>query len=278
MGRGIERRATKMAAYWGPHLERSKQAQQRWASASTGREVAILGAGRLMDVDLDALGKSHKTLWLIDADPISVTTWRNLQTPVRWDLVDVSGVQKSWTRIMERTTGSWQKFLDAIESLPCPAHCFFLAEADGVISLNLLSQIPVVWQDILEEILNSRFGHDFVAKREQQWLSAFAPKAKWLVEQHLTMLASSRANNILIITDLEYGRYLDLIANAEYFSALYGIDLGCNPTALLPGYTLDWTAGWDWHISPLGLESKKQGTVHKVGALAFKKNQPTDPI
>ena len=73
MGRGIERRATKMAAYWDPHLQCSKQAQQRWASASTGREVAILGAGRLMDVDLEALGKSFQTLWLIDADPISVT-------------------------------------------------------------------------------------------------------------------------------------------------------------------------------------------------------------
>ena len=278
MGRSIERRATKMAAYWDPHLQRSKQAQQRWASASTGREVAILGAGRLMDVDLDALGKSFQTLWLIDADPISVTTWRNLRVPVRWDLADVSGVQKTWTLNMERVTGSWQKFLDAIESLPCPADCYFPAEADGVISLNLLSQIPVVWQDILEEILNSRFGHDFVAKREQQWLAAFAPKAKWLVEQHLAMLASSCAKNILIITDLEYGHYADLIANAEYISALYGVSLVGNPSELLPGYSLEWTTCWNWHISPLGLESKKQGTIHKVGAFAFKKKQPADPI
>ncbi len=277
MGRGIERRAKKMAAYWDPHLQRSKQAQQRWALATTGREVAILGAGRLMDVDIDALGKSFQTLWLIDADPISVTTWRNLQVPVRWDLADVSGVQKTWTLNMERVTGSWEKFLDAIESLPCLADCYFPAKADGVISLNLLSQIPVVWQDILEEILNSKFGHDFVARREQQWLAAFAPKAKWLVEQHLAMLASSCAKNILIITDLEYGHYADLIANAEYISALYGVNLVGNP-ALLTSYSLDWAEHWNWHISPLGLESKKQGTVHKVGAFAFKKKQPADPI
>ena len=65
MGRGIERRASKMAAYWNPHLQKSKQAQQRWAAAATGQEVAILGAGRLMDVDLDKLAKSYKTLWLV---------------------------------------------------------------------------------------------------------------------------------------------------------------------------------------------------------------------
>lgn len=278
MGRGIERRASKMAAYWDPHLQQSKLAQQRWAGVATGREVAILGAGQLMDVDLDALAKSYQTLWLIDADPISVTTWRNLRVPVRWDLADVSGVQKTWTLNMERTTGSWQKFLHAIGDLPCPADCCFAAEADGVISLNLLSQIPVVWQDILEEILNSRFGHDFVAKREQQWLMAFAPKARWLVEQHLAMLASSGANNVLIITDLEYGHYADLIANAAYMSALYGVNLESDRSALLPGYSLDWKELWDWHISPLGFESKKQGTVHKVGAFAFKRNQPADPV
>ncbi len=156
---------------------------------------------------VDPLSQSFKRLWLIDADPLSVPSWRSITAPVRWDLADLSGVLKLWTKTIEATTGSWETFLKTIEALPRPEAAYFPVQADGVVSLNLLGQIPVVWQDILEVILLARFGKTFVQTREPQWLRAFSNGVRWLVEQHLELLTKSRAENILIISDLEYLSY-----------------------------------------------------------------------
>lgn len=276
-----------MTAYWNPHLKSSKNAQQRWASGCSGQEVAILGAGRLLDVAVDPLSQSFKRLWLIDADPLSVPSWRSSTAPVRWDLADLSGVLKLWTKTIEATTGSWETFLKTIEALPRPKAAYFPVQADGVVSLNLLTQIPVVRQDILEEILLARFGKTFVQTREPQWLRAFSNGARWLVEQHLEFWAKSRAENILIISDLEYLSYgLDPFPqhgaptsgrwDGEWHAeqgirytldpALFGLDLD---KQLPPAYSLAWKESWLWHIAPLGLENKLHGTVHRVGCLAW---------
>ena len=159
--------------------------------------------------------------------------------------------------------------------------------ADGVVSLNLLSQIPVVWQDILEEILFARFGKTVVQTKEQQWLRAFSGGARWLVQQHLELLAKSRAENILVISDLEYLSYDGLDPFPQHGAplpvrwdgewqgeqgiqytlcpALFGLDL---EKQLPPGYSLAWKESWLWHIAPLGLENKQQGTIHRVGCFA----------
>ena len=292
---GIERRASRLQAYWKPHLELSKAAQKRWLETAAGKEVAVLGAGRLMDVATDALAKNFDNLWLVDADPLAVTYWKDCAVALRWDICDISGVVKDWVRRIDAVGGGWQKVLDEVKLLPRPKDVAFVAQADGIISLNLLSQIPIVWQDLLEEHLKNRFGTEFVTKNEQQWMDAMIPGAKWLVEAHLEMLEGSGAKQILIIADVNYayyrntagmaiegapmplqwsaGQWSAVAAGATYevVESLFGVRLddGDMFRRLMPSYELQWKQVWLWHISPLGLESKKRGTVHRVAAFSL---------
>ena len=250
-----------------------------------------------MDVDTAALAAKFATLWFVDADPLAAVYWRKCAVPLRWDVCDVSGVIKDWVRRVETTGGGWKQVLNQVRTLPRPAGVAFTPIADGIVSLNLLSQIPIVWQELLEQHLNNRFGVAFVKKQEQHWMDAMIPGARWLVEEHLKTLARTGARNILLIADLNYAYYRNApsmplegataplawdsgewsasVAGVKFEVAdsLFGVRLddGEMFRQWMPGYEMDWRQIWLWHISPLGLEYKKRGTVHRVGAFALRK-------
>jgi len=295
MSLGIERRSRELSIHWTPHLEASKSAQARWSRDADGGCVSILGAGRLMDVNIEALALRFARLHLVDADPLAESFWKKQaqHQSSSWQLADVSGCFEAWSDAIEKTAGDWNGVLSAVRDLPMSVPQSWSCAADAIISLNLLSQIPVLWQDILEEILRRKFGREQVRRREEEWLSAIEIPARWLVEQHLAMIHRSGARRILIICDVEYAHYrgtesfprsayrpapvrwdgiwmADSGVTVEIEPALYGIGPDSFPK-WMPSYDLEWSESWLWHIAPQGLEETGCGMVHRVGAFAFRR-------
>lgn len=294
MGLGIERRTRELGLYWGPHLEESKRAQRDWDAS--GGSVAVLGAGRLADVDSSSLAARFDRVVLADGDPLVAPVWDrlNVGVPVEQRLCDLSGVMGAWRQELEDHEEPWVETLARIGTLHGRAVPPVDVGADHLISLNLLSQIPILWQDVLEGLLERRFGGGWVRKRESEWLEAFEPGARWLVEEHLRLLGRA-AGQVLLISDVEYfnysggarysrGRWSDPPVRwrqgqwepaagrrGEVTPALYGFDLE-DPAALaacMPNHRVAWSRCWLWHIEPLGVECAECGKAHRVAALAL---------
>ena len=280
-GLGIEQRARKLRKFWEPHLERSKAAQRRWiAEGVEGADLAVLGAGRLLDFASDAMAARFRRFLMIDADPSCAKHWAALGVEVEPRIGDLTGCADRWRNELRGFRGSWVEMLDHVRQIARPTDRAMPFAADAVLSLNVMSQLPIGWQDTVEDYLERRFGAFQLRSNETEWLAAVEPGAKWIVEQHLAALVASHARSILLITDAEYAEYhggpnsvrwKDGVWNAdaglrvEVTPAMYGLD----PVAALRGYTLRWRDSWLWDISPAGVESATCGTVHRVAAFAF---------
>lgn len=274
VGRGIERRAGALHQHWEPHFARSRRAQAEWAAGlPPGDALLVMGAGRLHDFDHEAFAGRFRRILLLDADPTCLPRWERLRENLRgrceveFVTRDVSGCLDAWEEDFSHALKrDWEHTLNLLRQTPAPPAAT-LEPADAIISLNLLSQIPIMWQDAAEEILHKRFSKQFVENHEEQWLLSLHPSAQSLVRQHLAALASSGAPDILLITDLEYRYYYESPdrGRVEVHSSLHDVD----PSSLA-GYRLGSTAEWEWHISPLGSENRRYGTIHRVGAFRFK--------
>ncbi len=313
MGLGIESRHEKFGRYWQSHIEACRSQQQLWLASQTkpSREasLAILGAGRLLDVAFKDLEKHFAQIALIDGDPLSKKYWKiKSSASLSKQIIEVSGVIASWAKTLSTNSSpSWEAALSELQSIAenkspqLPRGPLFqTTQYDAVLSLNILSQIPIVWQNVVEDHLKKRFGLSAITAKESEWIQAFVPSAKMLVEQHLADLNHSGAANILLICDIEYARYqserdytrsLGLQApigwnpedkrwapsstsatpeeiHCELQNALYGIEL--NDPAVraryLDKYTLTSSTEWTWHIQPQGFERRSSGMIHRVGA------------
>ncbi|MFN7920852.1 MAG: hypothetical protein U0Q16_12190 [Bryobacteraceae bacterium] len=295
MGLGIERRARELAAFWGPHQERTRSAQTRWAGSAHGGTLTVLGAGRLLDFAADSLAPRFEQLRLVDADRSCESSWRGLGKPVEPVFTDISGCIDRWAASLGMLRGSWQETLDAIRKYGVEPEPAYSASSDAVLSLNLISQLPIGWQDGVEAFLWKRFGRGFVERREQEWLDAVRPGARMLVEQHLAALARSGARSVLLIGDLEYVEYsgrkysrrrwepepvryegaewlADAGVKCEVSPALDPVNLeGAAFAEWMPSYRVAWQESWLWHIAPMGAECPHCGTIHRVGAFALQR-------
>ncbi|MEZ5351585.1 MAG: hypothetical protein R2762_03045 [Bryobacteraceae bacterium] len=290
MGRGIERRRRELSRYWRPHFEHSKAAQAEWIDTlplPAGARLLVAGAGRLNDFN-DQAARRFASIELLDADRRNAAAWKRLRARlspdvgVEWTVADVAGCLHAW--VASLPSAPWSETLDAVRAAAAiPAHPP-ARRADAVLSLSLLSQIPIAWQDAVEGLLESRFGKRFVARHESEWLAAVEPGSRLLVERHLDWLRAS-AEHILLIADLEYVYYSGGVPYSRFRhrpppviwsaeegwraaegetpatitveSALYGVSPGTPASS------------WLWHIAPLGLESTRSGTVHRVGAIVL---------
>lgn len=280
-GLSLAARSRELADAWAPHYDHCRAAQRRWDA--TGIDLAILGAGRLADLDASSLAPRFRRALLIDADPASQSHWRRSGfTEIEPRIGDLTGVIASWAARLETSPprATWDATLDRIRAIVDPAADSPMPfAADAVLSLNVLSQLPIAWQDMVERYLQRRFGRGPTRRREEEWLAAVDAGGAWIVREHLAALARSRARSILLLTDLDYAEYRHTAtppthengewqaapgAHVDVFPALYGAD-----PAVIAGFTLAWRESWLWHISPLGRESREYGTVHRVGAFAF---------
>lgn len=312
MGLGIETRHEKFGRFWQPHLQACLEQQRSWLQSlgppqTEPQALAVLGAGRLLDLATEEFQEHFSRITLIDGDPLSKKFWSfPSKAAISKRIIEVSGLIHPWSRkLAQLPSRDWEDTLRFLEDIPSefssglpPGPALRSGPFQAVLSLNILSQIPIVWQNVVETELKKRFGLSTVLSKESEWIRAFVPSAKLLVEQHLSDLNNSRAENLLLISDLEYARYQSgrdysrsphisaPIAwqqskkswgpsastpeeiSCELQSALYGIDLSeaevCKE--YFGNYTLDSSSEWMWHIQPQGFEKRSSGLIHRVAA------------
>lgn len=285
-GHNLALRYAALTPYWEPHLEATRTAQRGWDVS--GKRLLVLGAGRLLDFSIE-LASRFQEVMLLDADPACGGKWRELgsklkgRVAVDYDLRELTVKYDPWQmHLADRLSRAaprvrWQAALGTLAHMievPSP----HLPHADAVLSLNVLSQLPIGWQEIVEELLTESFGKKFVKEHEQEWMEALLPSGRTIVEDHFTAIASTRCRHALVITDTDYTEYRGVPAysRASYapppaqgehttWSALCNVEL----EAMLPGWRRRKVSEWTWHIAPMGLESEPYGTFHNVAAYRF---------
>lgn len=305
MGYGIKKRNKLFRRYWIDHQQQCFGLQKRWIETAVKAEHAIiLGAGFLFDLDKALFADAFSQLTFVDGNPRCRAYWRSFRrafpVAVEQRVEEISAVIGTWEkqlRIQLQGKPSWQDALEIVNSFSkreLPRSSFFAESSESaIVSLNLLSQLPLAWQEIVESCLGKVFGKRFVDRRQDQWLQSFLPSAKLLVEQHLRDLVESGAQSILLITDQEYCNYqlakysratqpavtydntrgwqraVGVIPNEvelliEVTPALYGVELQSWLTKAAPQYQLEPLSNWLWHIAPPGAEGQNKGLSHLV--------------
>ncbi len=336
MGMGIEMRSHKLRRFWQPHFELCREFQRKWlghatdASRVSANDAAlmVLGAGHLYDADLDFLAQRFPNIALVDANPVVRSIWRRAQrnsqrsTSISMHTGDVSGLLEHWNNRLTAQLAAagtqherWENALRDVRDaavIPAESKNILGRFAEGrplsVLSLNLLSQIPLVWQHNIEKKLEKRFGKQWLCAHEQEWLEAFFPGARLLVDQHFADLAALNPESILLLTDVQYAYYKwpqkvwpsgsieapfkwdarsgwtigsepapitrTQAPSCEVLSALYGLDLENAEVRkeLLPDYSTKAAETWLWHILPFGAEGQTRGIIHRVCAFLFTRN------
>jgi hypothetical protein len=293
MGLGIEQRSRRLAPFWAEHLQRTRAAQALWAEDARGEWLTVLGAGRLLDFNRTVLPARFQKIRLVDADPLCLPVWQRLPKCADAVCLDISECLASWLRELCATRLPWAETLALIRERRAPAA--YSAPGTALLSLNILSQLQIVWQDSVEAFLDRRFGRAFVRAHEEEWLDALRPAGQTLVEQHLAAIETARPPFVLLITDLEYLEYKGTVFDwdrwaplpvewsadegwsarpgitCEVSLALEGVELNEDTFAQwMPSYRLLWNESWLWHIAPLGTEKLAVGKVHRVGAFVLR--------
>lgn len=318
MGHGIFRRSSALRPYWESHLVRSQEIIREWLRAAVTEQgeapLLVLGAGRGLDLPVDAVVASTSDLILADGDPAARNDFlsRNRSKVMAEDYLEreLSGVLVRWSERLgefERSAG-WDSVLEEVSHISESIHeaesgvaslvrMYNEPESVRAISLNTLSQIPLLWQELVEAELRSRFGAGVVDANEEEWLTAVTHGARALVNQHLDEL-SRCTERTLLLTDIEYLHYTGVRpfklrqaeelpfrlvdgewratsraagkgeVRCEVMPALFGIGVEA-AGASRPGSMVHKIAEWEWHIQPLGYEDRSRGTIHRVAAFSI---------
>lgn len=215
---GIRGRAWRCWNAWKPHLERSKAVvHSAVARCEQRRKAVILGSGMLYDVPVEELSTAFREVLLVDI----VHPLKNWLPNLRF---------KNLRRVTADLTGTADEVFRVAKMpgtrLPRTEPSLFLdeSEIDLVVSLNLLSQLPVIPTTYLE-----RVGvHPPIA------VAAFA---RHLLTAHLAYLQRFPCA-VALITDVEkltLNRAGNLVDSS---SLMRGV--------ALPGAGETWT----WHLAP----------------------------
>lgn len=263
MGKGIEARYARCAQWWRPHLTctRSFIAQH----AEPGGRLAILGAGRLLDVDLKALIPLYSEIHLFDADPTVIRTWRKVsgvhfRRSVIPRIQDVTGTLAQWTSGLAYAarSGRLEVYLSSLET---GRGAWESERFEGVISLNIVGQLPIYWRDRV---------YAAKPKLSEGESEALVSSMARLQSSHLAALQSSSVRWSVAITDTEYYTYH--VDRCEWLvePALHG-DALATFNAASSSCVKRSEECWLWHLVPQFVESHDEGYIHRVEARAWQK-------
>ena len=225
---GLQSRYERCAKAWAPHLEASKSLiRQAFRRVKRKERAVVLGSGRLYDLPLAELAAAFKEVVLVDivqSRPArkAAKTYPNVRLVER----DVSGIVAPLAEALK--TGG---------PPPSPLPPADLGQADLVISLSLMSQLPIrPWESLNR---TGRFSEDE--------LDAYA---RSILDSHLTWLRSL-SGVVVLITDVER-REVDgkTVLLAE--DPLYGL------TPPEGGKM------WTWTIAPRPELYKDRDVIHRV--------------
>ena len=266
MGFGIEARAKRCAKFWKGHLELSREFQRGAFADCHGGSVAVLGAGRLLDIPLEFLVERFDAVFLVDIDPGATRFLEGKRFGSRVEVVkaDVSGSIASWTEGLERILAGTPPpketiiaFLRGLSPGVSPLHgkCF-----DAVVSANLLSQISYHWRERVYECLKHYCAKESGVLPEQIH-QAIGSSLRLLEASHLKLLGEITKTKCVLLHDEELCYYTRERAEWQVESALaIGSDVH------VPNFREVSHQRWFWHIAPQGIEHSDYGVIHVVGA------------
>lgn len=257
MGRGIQARHERCRAWWEPHIRCTREFIER--SVPPSSSVAVLGAGRLLDLDLDLLSEQCTEVHLFDADPTCVAEWkrhagRRYNKSVIPHTVDLTDTLEAWSR--EIRVVSHADYERALGQLVAPLPTWAETNFDGVLSLNLLGQIPLYWRDrvlaMKPELTDAEWG-------------ALVASMGRLQRRHIEAVRSASRAWSILISDTEYYFYhvdesLWRVEPAIFDATLTDGNFGLENSSSV---TKD---SWLWHIVPQFVESDHEGEIHRVEA------------
>jgi hypothetical protein len=276
MGFGIESRKRRYEAFWQSHIRQSRGfiANALGCRSEGASRVAVLGSGRLYDINFPALLASFPNVDLYDADPTCRNAHKayrsdiqNISSKIRFIERDLTGVMGRWSAQLEcdlkSSSGSTAEIVGALSALT--ARKLVLGDnPESVVSLNLLGQIPLYWRDRVQEMLKVRCG---IECDEQGSLPAPLQEAllktmSALQIAHLEGLEGSGARHIVLLFDRSYCYYMPDRADWLEYDAIHCGDV----VESLPSYQLVSAKEWWWDIVPPGEEGVEHGTAHRVCA------------
>jgi hypothetical protein len=282
MGLGIEARHKRCQKYWAAHLDLCKQFQrQALEDLPAGGAVAILGAGRLLDVDIDLVTKKFSAVDLYDADPKvlrskSQLLKSNSKISVRCFVEDVTGCLADWTaqlkQILIEHPGNLKVLTNFFIDLNASTKYRLHSQYQAILSVNLLSQICLYWRDRVHQLLSQTWGFetDDQGNYEGPVQEALEESMAKLQAQHLDLLSSAQSDRILLITDRYFHYYTSDQAPWMTEPALWIPN--AETRIELQDYEVIESSSWLWHIAPQGIEQEDYGSIHEVIASAFKKS------
>jgi len=259
MGKGIEGRYARCKGWWEPHLRCTREFIERNMVCCS--RVAVLGAGRLLDLDLEMLLEHCKEVHLFDADQSCVGEWRRLSGELYGKRIvphvgDITGVLSQWTKQLRsaQRSGRMEEYL---RSLSAPEPEWVRGGYDIVISLNVAGQIPLYWRDRVLSVQPSLTKDGEIA---------LASSMGALQCAHLRGVQRAARKVGMVITDTEYYFYNSDQVEWDVQSALYG-ESRTVFREILNAHGLEC---WLWHLAPHHVESERDGEIHRVEARIFR--------
>lgn len=213
----LHARSSRCRAAWAPHLENARGIVAAAAEATRGRRHAVvLGSGLLDDIPLAILAQLFGRVSLVDA----VHPW-----PMRLAARRYRNVALKTAEISAGSAGDWT------------GAC---ADADLVVSANLLSQLPIVPLDAYEARGREAPPH----------------LGRHIIEAHLAALdtLAGQAERVCLITDTMQRAEDRAGEITNTLDLMFGV--------ALPRIE----AAWDWEIAPFGEIGRRHRLVHRVHA------------
>ncbi len=276
-GYGISERYKRCERYWAPHLKLSKEFIAAALGGLERSEILILGAGRLLDVPLLQASSHARRITLVDADPAAVSSWKAAQrkvpptTELCQILADVSGRLDRWTAALSAQPRdiSLQAAEKTLRSLLAPSEPPLLpaSPSECVVSVNLLSQIPIFWEDRVRAAWPhlAQGPEDLFAPPLEQALTETKSR---LIDEHLSMLERLSTSRIVLLSDLLFHYYTKDQSDWRTEPAL-----GFERDITIHGFNLVKKDSWLWHLAPQGIERTEYGEIHTVGAFDLRRTQ-----
>lgn len=257
-GRGIDRRARTFARSWSGHLARTRQYLIE-ALEGGADEVVVLGSGRLRDLPIEDLLERCNKIVLVDADP-RLAEWsqrysKRFRGRVAFELVEITGVLSKWTTVLtSRTHRTGSDLVARMRELE-PSYREW--SADTVVSLNILSQLGVMWRDRASRLIGEGLLYD------GEVAEALAASIVRLEEAHIRSVVAARQS--VIVADRFFITSRAAPFPWEMEDALYGPwpESVPNRIASLP-------RSWLWELVPLGGECRGEGIIHEVWGRVYR--------
>lgn len=230
---------------WRPHLENTKAFILESAAAARGhRSAVVLGSGMLLDVPLSELSQRFEQVILVDILHLPWVKLRARRYPnVRFVELDVTGVCKTLFEQVEQARSAKETLPMLPERCPTPLpQSLGLASVDFVVSVNLLSQLPLTFCAYLEKERADSGDQDLL-----RFSSA-------LIVNHLQWLKAG-ADRVCLITDLERERQDSEGGQTAREDALCGV--------ALPECDREWI----WTIAPRPEIEPQSDFRHRVGGI-----------